>query len=63
MEILREPELVEKLRLSRATIWAMAKAGTFPKPIRIGANAVGWLKHEVEAWLQERIAQRDGEAA
>jgi prophage regulatory protein len=33
----------------------------FPKPVRLGPNAVGWLKSEIEAWQQARIAERDAD--
>ena len=35
---------------------------TFPKRVKIGNNRVGWLKSEVEAWLQAKIEQRDSSA-
>jgi prophage regulatory protein len=37
--------------------------GTFPKPVSIGAQAVGWLAHEVDAWIADRIAARDAKTA
>jgi predicted DNA-binding transcriptional regulator AlpA len=36
----------------------MEKAGDFPKRIRISTQMVGWLEHEVEAWLAQRMAVR-----
>jgi prophage regulatory protein len=37
-------------------LYARIKAGTFPKPIHLGdSKAVGWLEHEVDAWLAEQI--------
>jgi len=29
--------------------------GRFPKPISLGARAVGWVDAEVEAWLAGQI--------
>lgn len=31
---------------------------TFPKPIRLGHRAVGWLEHEVDLWLMAKAAAR-----
>jgi prophage regulatory protein len=46
---------VEKLvQLSRSTIYANVKAGTFPAPVRIGARAVAWRLADVEDWLDAR---------
>ena len=36
--------------------YKLIKDGLFPKPIKLGRSS-RWLKSEVEAWLQARIAQ------
>ena len=56
--ILRWREVAPIIGCSRMTIARMEKAGTFPRPIRIGNGSVGWLKHEVEDWLAQRMAVR-----
>lgn len=61
---LRMPDLVAKVRISRATINRAIAAGTFPAPRQIGANAVAWLESEVDAWMKARpVAPRQGRAA
>ena len=45
--------------LSRSTIYEQIQAGTFPKPIRLGPKAVGWLESEVLAWIEARTAERN----
>jgi prophage regulatory protein len=35
------------------------KAGTFPKPVKIGERAVAWPESEINAWLEQRIAERE----
>lgn len=43
-------KLVEQiLGISRSTIYRRVNEGTFPRPIHIGANSVGWPSHEVDA--------------
>jgi prophage regulatory protein len=42
--------------LSQSTIYAMAKRGEFPKQKKIGPNRVVWLRSEVVAWLEEKLA-------
>jgi len=44
---------------SAAAIYREAKAGTFPAPVKIGSRASAWVGSEVDAWISERIAQRD----
>ena len=58
MKILRWREVAPIVGCSRMTIARMEKAGTFPLRIRIGNGSVGWLKHEVEEWLAQRMAVR-----
>jgi prophage regulatory protein len=53
--ILRLPAVKARTGRSRSSIYADAKAGLFPSPIRIGPRAVGWLESEVEAWLAQQI--------
>lgn len=36
----------------------LENAGQFPKRFRIGANRVGWVRGEVEQWLNERMGER-----
>ena len=61
-EIKRRPEVEAKTGLSRSTIYEKMKSGTFPKPVKLGPRAVGWLESDIDAWLEERIAQRGGVA-
>jgi prophage regulatory protein len=34
-------------------------AGRFPKRITLGQCRVAWIANEVQAWVDERVAQRD----
>lgn len=54
--ILRLPEVERRTGLKRDTIYRRAKLGEFPKPIRIGARASGWVESEVTDYIQKRIA-------
>lgn len=57
--ILRTPKVQERLGVTRTTLWRWVKAGRFPKPVQLGPQAVGWLEHEIDAWLEARAAERD----
>ncbi len=54
MRFLREAEVVQKVGLSRVTIWRLEKAGTFPNRRQISAGRVAWPSDEVDTWMQER---------
>lgn len=56
--ILRLPAVKSRTGLSRSTIYLRVSDGTFPRPVSLGARAVGWVEAEVETWLTRRIEQR-----
>ena len=39
----------------RSTIYLMISRGEFPKQISLGVRAVGWLKSEIDPWVESRI--------
>ena len=49
--------------LSRVQRWRRVKAGTFPAPIEIGPNRLGWFEDEVIAWLESRPRRTYGTVA
>jgi len=55
-QILRLPAVKQRTGLSRSTLYEMMKRGQFPKPIPLGARAVGFIESEVAAWIDQRIA-------
>ena len=58
--ILRLPTVQNITGAKRSTIYAWIKEGTFPKPVRLGERSVGWLKTEVQAWVNSRITKSRG---
>lgn len=60
VSVIRCPELLIKLQISRSTLWRWEKnQSDFPKRIRMGQRSVGWILAEVEAWIasRERVGQ------
>ena len=53
-QILRLKEVMAIVGLGRSAIYNMRAAGTFPKPVRLGARAVGWIAEDVVAWIAQR---------
>ena len=49
--------------LSPTTIQRAINAGTFPQPIPLSHNRVGFAASEIAAWQRTRIAARDSEHA
>ena len=62
--ILRRKQVEVRTGLSRSSIYARIRPNpnrpgdydpTFPKPVSLGAKAVGWIEAEVDAWLAAQI--------
>ncbi len=53
-KILRLPQVMSKTGLSRSSIYAFMQKEEFPKAINIGARAIGWLKEDVNRWIEKR---------
>lgn len=59
LTILRRKQVEARVGLRRSTIYQGVADGTFPRPVRLGARSVGWLSHEIERWLADRVAARE----
>jgi len=53
-ELLRFKAVQQAVGLSRTSIWRLERAGQFPARRQLSANAVGWLKNEVDTWINNR---------
>jgi prophage regulatory protein len=54
--ILRLPAVKASTGLSRSTLYLRIAQGVFPKPVSLGARAVGWPANEVAALNAARIS-------
>lgn len=63
-KILRLRSVLSRTGLSRSMAYDLMTKDQFPKPIGLGARAVGWLESEIDAWIAERIqASRNSQTA
>lgn len=58
IRILRLPDVIARVGLKRASIYQYVSDGNFPKPVLLGSRAIGWIEHEIDAWLAERVQMR-----
>ena len=62
--ILRLKEVIGFTGVSRSVIYAKLNPqskcydATFPKPIKLSVNCVGWSALEVNQWIERRLANR-----
>lgn len=61
--IIRIKEVKKATGLSKPTLYRKIAKNEFPRPVHLGARAVGWLETEVAAWQRARIEARDEVAA
>ena len=54
--ILRLPAVKSACGLSRSTVYLRISQGLWPKPVSLGARAVGWPAGEIAALNAARIA-------
>lgn len=52
--VLRLPQVCHRVGLCRSMIYRLESEGRFPRRIKLGLRAVGWIESEVEAWIRER---------
>lgn len=57
-KILKLPEVMKATSLSRSSIYAFIKENSFPRPIHLGARAVGWLESEISDWINQKAESR-----
>jgi prophage regulatory protein len=71
--ILRRKEVQVRTGLSRTALYEKINSKSqyydpeFPKPIPLNGGgagrAVGWLDHEIDAWIERQITKRDARTA
>ena len=55
--LLRLPQVLALIPVSRSAWWAGCKSGRFPKPVKIGPRTSAWRAADINALL-EKIASK-----
>ena len=65
LRLLRLPEVKARTGFSRSEIYRRMAANPprFPAVVKLGERASAWAEHEITAWCEARIAERDGKVA
>ncbi|WP_371915277.1 helix-turn-helix transcriptional regulator [Pseudomonas sp. PA27(2017)] len=59
--VIRLKDVVGMTGLARSTIYDRMDRGSprydesFPRPIRLGRNSVGWIELEIVCWINSRV--------
>ena len=62
-DIVRPRHLPQAVGLSEITIRRWRQRGEFPEPIRLGPQAIGWRRIDIDAWLASRRPANESAAA
>lgn len=57
---LRRKAVCETTGLPTSTLYAKIAAGEFPKPVKLGKRAVGWLSTDIDDWKRKKLEQSNG---
>lgn len=49
--LLKQPNVLSKCAFSKTELYRRMKAGTFPRPVKLGARAVAWRESDIDAWM------------
>jgi len=56
--IIKLPEVKVLTTLSRSTIYRLIGEGVFPRQIKLAERSSGWIKQEVEEYIDKKINER-----
>ena len=54
--LVRLPQILKILPISKSKFWQLVKSGEFPKPIKIGRSSF-WTMEQVQIFIRERTMQ------
>lgn len=55
--ILRRKQVLARTGYSTSWLYALMAQGLFPKPIKIGLRAVGWLESDIDGYINQLVNQ------
>ena len=53
---MRQPQVLEVVPFSSATLWRKCKSGQFPKPVRLSERVTAWKVGDVRQFLATQAA-------
>jgi len=54
--LIRMHEVLKRTGFCRAWIYRLIKQNRFPKPIKIGERAIGFIEREIDSWIDNLIS-------
>lgn len=54
MRLIRLKEVLDKVKLSRSTVYERMSTRTFPRSVCLGPRVTCWVESEINDWIQSR---------
>ncbi len=58
--LLRRQQVIDRVGLSRSSIYSYMSRNLFPRPIKIGVRAVAWDATAISNWIESRPMSAGG---
>ena len=55
--LLRLPQVLALIPVSRSAWWASCKSGRYPKPVKLGPRTTAWRAADIAALLEKLTAE------
>nr|WP_210427014.1 MULTISPECIES: AlpA family phage regulatory protein [unclassified Novosphingobium] len=55
--------VLDRTRLTRATLYRKIQAGTFPRQVRIATRCTGWRETAIREWMHNPMFYETGDAS
>jgi prophage regulatory protein len=49
----------DRVSLHPASLMRKVREGVFPRPVHVGLSRIAFVESEVDAWIADRVAERD----
>ena len=53
--VIRKPEVLAKVCMSKSQMYRLILAGKFPKPYKLSERVTVWSEAEIDAWLAAKM--------
>jgi prophage regulatory protein len=61
--LIRIPEVVRATGLPKSTVYAFARRGLFPQPVKLSERVSAWRSDELDQWVEARTKASRSEGA
>ena len=59
-KLLRRQQVIDRVGLSRSTLYNYMSKNLFPRPLQIGVRAVAWSEAAINQWIADRPLSAGG---